>query len=90
MASGVEPSKILLITLTDSAAMEMKDRIANLIGDVAEHVNCGTFHSVCDKIVKENHETVSQSSHFQSPKGWDSYQLKIGFYGETDIHGLRK
>ncbi|ODN29991.1 ATP-dependent helicase [Fervidobacterium thailandense] len=60
IASGVEPSKILLITFTNSAALEMKERVVSLVGKPAELVTWGTFHGVCNKIIKENYKIVSR------------------------------
>lgn len=38
----------------------MRDKVANLIGDIAELVNWGTSHSVCNKLIKENCKTVTE------------------------------
>ena len=44
---GVKPWNILAITFTNKAANEMKERIVNLVGDVAGDIWMGTFHSIC-------------------------------------------
>ncbi len=43
---------ILAITFTNKAANEMKERIEGLIGDIANNMWIGTFHSVCVKILR--------------------------------------
>ena len=51
-AKGVKPWNILAITFTNKAANEMKERIVNLVGDVAKDIWMGTFHSVCVRILR--------------------------------------
>ena len=48
----VKPWEILAITFTNKAANEMKERVNNLIGEKAEDVWLGTFHSICVRILK--------------------------------------
>ncbi len=48
----VKPWDILAITFTNKAANEMKTRVENLIGNVANEMWIGTFHSICVKILK--------------------------------------
>ena len=47
-----KPWEILAITFTNKAAGELKDRIANRLGDDESGVWAGTFHSVCGKILR--------------------------------------
>lgn len=46
------PWNILAITFTNKAANEMKTRIEALLGDTANNMWIGTFHSVCVKILR--------------------------------------
>ena len=46
------PWEILAITFTNKAAGELKERIANRLGDDTNGVWAGTFHSVCGKILR--------------------------------------
>ena len=48
----VKPWNILAITFTNKAANEMKQRVENLVGDIAQDMWIGTFHSICVKILR--------------------------------------
>ncbi len=44
--SGVSPSGIMLITFTNKAASEIKERLRDNVGEKADFINVGTFHSI--------------------------------------------
>ena len=49
---NVKPWDIIAITFTNKAANEMKERIAGLVGDLAQDIWMGTFHSICVRILR--------------------------------------
>ena len=49
----VKPWDILAITFTNKAANEMKERVENLVGDIAKDMWIGTFHSICVRILRK-------------------------------------
>lgn len=48
LEKGVSPANIMAITFTNKAANEMKERLANIIGD-AGRMWVSTIHSMCVK-----------------------------------------
>lgn len=58
------PWNCLVVTFTNRAAREMRDRVQSLIGEVANSVWLGTFHSVCVKILRSHAEVVGLKSNF--------------------------
>ena len=50
---GIKPQNILAITFTNKAAREMRERVRNSIGEVADTIFIGTFHSFGLKIMRE-------------------------------------
>ena len=59
------PSQILAVTFTNKAAREMKERIAHLVGEVAEGMPwLGTFHAIGTKILRRHAGLVGLKSDF--------------------------
>ncbi len=59
------PNEILAVTFTNKAAREMKDRVARMLGPVAEGMPwMGTFHSLSVKILRRHAELVGLKPSF--------------------------
>jgi DNA helicase-2/ATP-dependent DNA helicase PcrA len=54
---NVNPQNVLLLTFTNKAANEMKQRVERLIGTMPKFA--GTFHSFCAKILRIDGEKIS-------------------------------
>ncbi len=74
---GVRPQNILAITFTNKAAREMRERVHNSIGDEADKIFIGTFHSLGLKIVRENAEVIG-------------YNRNITILDRDDVNSLIK
>src|SRR5574344_1844518 len=59
---GIKPWNILPITFTNKAANEMKERITNLIGENANDMWVGTFHSICVRILRRYIDRIGFNS----------------------------
>ena len=61
---GISPFEILAITFTNKAAGEMKARVADLVGPVAEKMWVSTFHSACVRILRRDAEKIGYPTRF--------------------------
>ena len=59
---GVKPTNILAITFTNKAAKEMKQRVEASIGEIADSIFIGTFHSFGVKVLRENYNLLGFTS----------------------------
>ncbi len=66
LATGkAKPWELLVVTFTNKAAKEMRERITHIIGPQAEGLRwLGTFHSVAAQILRRNAELVGLKSNF--------------------------
>ncbi|MDR2040569.1 MAG: UvrD-helicase domain-containing protein [Bacteroidales bacterium] len=65
LTQGVAPGSILALTFTNKAAREMKERIAQLVGEKqARRLWMGTFHSVFARILRSEAEAIGYPSNF--------------------------
>lgn len=60
----INPWNILAITFTNKSATELKERLKSMLGEDASHVNAGTFHSICMRILRREIEALSYQRNF--------------------------
>ncbi len=72
---NVSPFGILAITFTNKAAQEMKDRVARLVGPVAEKMWVSTFHSACVRMLRRDAKQLGYPSAFSIYDQADAVRL---------------
>ena len=76
LTQGVKPYNIMALTFTNKAATEMKERIAQIVGQqTAQQLWMGTFHSVFSRILHVEHELINMPSDFSIYDTEDSKSL---------------
>ncbi len=60
----VNPWNILAITFTNKAAGELKDRLHQMLGTVADGITAATFHSACVRILRREIDKLGYASSF--------------------------
>ena len=83
--SGVAPWEILALTFTNKAAREMKDRISKVVGDKAQRVWAGTFHSIFARILRGEAEKIGYTSNFTIYDSDDSKSLLKNIIKELNL-----
>jgi DNA helicase-2/ATP-dependent DNA helicase PcrA len=61
---GVDPFNILVLTFTNKASKDMRERISKVVGAEAKNIWMGTFHSVFSKILRVEAEKIGYPSNF--------------------------
>src|SRR6201992_3166914 len=62
--SGVDSFNILVLTFTNKAAREMRERILHLVGPEAKNIWMGTFHSVFAKLLRVEADKIGYPNNF--------------------------
>ena len=71
----VKPWNILAITFTNKAAAELRERLADILGEDGQKINASTFHSACVRILRTEIECLGYGKDFTIYDSDDSKRL---------------
>ncbi|NGF57766.1 UvrD-helicase domain-containing protein [Parapedobacter sp. SGR-10] len=82
---GVDPFHILVLTFTNKAAKEMRERIMKVVGSEAKNIWMGTFHSVFARILRVEAELIGYPRNFTIYDTDDSKSLLRSILKEMNL-----
>ncbi|MBD3263887.1 MAG: AAA family ATPase [Candidatus Omnitrophica bacterium] len=91
LEKGIRPENILLVTFTNRAANEMRNRAETLIKTNLAGLWSGTFHHIGNKILRRQSKALGYSSNFSIIDSSDAKDLlddclqDLGFYKKGEI-----
>ena len=83
---GVPASSILAVTFTNKAAGEMKERLAQLVGEKVREITVGTFHAFCLRLLKEHGQVLGLPSRFTICDASDQLSAVKSVMRELRVH----
>ncbi len=79
------PYRVLCITFTNKAAKEFKERLEKTLGESAQNIWAGTFHSICVRILRRFIDRLGYKRDFTIYDTDDSKKLITSVLKELDI-----
>ena len=61
---GVSPRRIGVVTFTNRAARELRERLERLLGARAQQLTAGTFHALCAMVLRRDGEAIGVPPEF--------------------------
>jgi DNA helicase-2/ATP-dependent DNA helicase PcrA len=90
LSRGVHPGQIICLTFTNKAAREMKERIAQLVGEESSrYLWMGTFHSIFARILRTESEWLGYPSSYTIYDTIDSKSLVKSIIREMNLDDQR-
>ena len=87
LSRGVKPYNIMALTFTNKAAREMKERVANIVGQQqAAQLWMGTFHSIFARILRIEADKIGFTHDFTIYDTQDSKSLITGIIKSLELN----
>lgn len=87
--SGVSPENILLLTFTNRAADEMKERAEQMLDERCRKITACTYHSFCAKILRKYSRLIGIIPNFTIIDGNDAADIISMLKTERNYHKSR-
>lgn len=87
LSKDIKPGNMFVATFTNKAANEMKNRIEHAVGkDLLDRIWIGTFHSLCNRILRRHAEKIGYEKDFSIYDPKDVGEVIERIYKMHGIH----
>lgn len=80
-----KPWEVLCLTFTNKAAGEFRERLQKMLGESADEIWAGTFHSICARILRRRADRIGMDRSFSIYDSDDSRKLIVSCMKELEI-----
>lgn len=88
LEKGVRPEEILLVTFTNKAAQEMRNRVETLLKTKSKGLWCGTFHHIGNRLLRMYGKSIGLSDDFGILDDEDSRDLVKNCMAALDLKSV--
>ncbi len=86
---GTTPQQILLLTFTNKAANEMKERARDMLDERCSKITACTYHSFCAKMLRKYYSYAGLSQNFSIISTGDTCDILTMLKAEKNYHKIK-